>query len=66
MIVNIVIVNAVIFIVDALFLEGRLRSLFAVQSGTLLKPWQWWRLLTYGFAHYDFYHVLFNLSLIHI
>jgi membrane associated rhomboid family serine protease len=68
MIVNLIIINVVVFLIDA-FVFGRRDSpyrpseLFAVHSDTLLKPWRWWQFLTYGFCH-DYRtvgHVLGNM-----
>ncbi len=63
MVTNLIIVNVVIYVIDALFLdEGQLGRLLSVQPETLRQPWQWWRFLTYGFAHdYDPRHILFNM-----
>ncbi len=68
MIVNVIIVNVVVFIVDA-FLFGNSNSAYrpsrimAVHSDTLLKPWMWWQFLTYGFCHspHNAGHILGNM-----
>jgi len=61
MVMNLVVINAVIFLADLLFLGGEARELMALQADLFSHPWQAWQLLTYGFAHADIYHVLFNM-----
>lgn len=73
MIVNLIIVNAVIYFVDVLFIfnsdqaargiPNGLDYFLAARSDTLLQPWTWWRLLTSGFAHdpQDAFHLIGNM-----
>jgi membrane associated rhomboid family serine protease len=57
MILNLIIINAAIWVIDVLYrpgpdrLPGHLSRLLAVDSQTLWQPWLWWQFLTYGFAH---------------
>jgi membrane associated rhomboid family serine protease len=62
----IIIICAVVFFVN-LFIETedkrRLSDFLALNTEDAMKPWMWWRLLTYGFAH-DYRsigHLLFNM-----
>ncbi len=56
MIVNLIIINAAVFVIDA-FLFGPQNAQYrpsrwmAVWSETLLQPWKWWQFVTYGFCH---------------
>ena len=73
MIVNLIIINAVVYFVDVIFLfdEPRfiagepngLNYLMSARSDTLLQPWTWWRFLTSGFAHdpMDAKHIIGNM-----
>ena len=56
MILNLIIVNAAIWVIDVYLYRpdgraGHLSSLLAVTPQTLRQPWMWWQFLTYGFAH---------------
>ncbi|MFV1964170.1 MAG: rhomboid family intramembrane serine protease [Pirellulaceae bacterium] len=64
MVTNIVIVTAVLYVVD-IFLgndHGLMKTL-AASPDSLTKPWLWWQLLTYGFAHSyaDPWHIIWNM-----
>ncbi len=62
MVTNLIIINVVVYVVDAFFFNGRLGILLGVSPETLREPWMWWRFITYGFAHdYDARHILFNM-----
>ncbi len=69
MIVNLIIINAVIYFVDVFFFfqdNGEptgLNYMMAARSDTLLQPWTWWRFLTSGFAHdpHDAFHLIGNM-----
>ena len=75
MVVNLILINVVIFFLDAFTRPapgGRwLSSHMAVSSAVLSEPWNWWKLLTYGFAHaslqsqLSIFHVGFNSYLIY-
>jgi membrane associated rhomboid family serine protease len=61
-VVNLVIVNAAIFVAD-LFAEHRISQALALKSDLIERPWLCWQLLTYGFVHSsnDILHILFNM-----
>ncbi len=63
MVVKLIFLNAVIFIADALFLEGYLSNHLKLSQQTFREPWNLWQLLTYGFVHnpLSITHVLFNM-----
>lgn len=61
MVMNLVVVNAAIFLVDLLFLKGQVADLLALQADLFRRPWQAWQLVTHGFVHADIFHVLFNM-----
>src|SRR6056297_189882 len=57
--------------VDALGNATRSDVLFdwmAASSDTIVKPWMWWRFLTYGFAHSstNIWHIFFNMFVLYI
>lgn len=54
-------INAVLLLVDQLFLQGRVADALALRSNLPTHPWQAWQLVTYGFVHADLGHVLFNM-----
>lgn len=68
-VVTLIIINVIVFFADMLLSGsgGNARSVmaewFAVQNDTLLKPWMWYRFLTYGFVHsnQDILHLAFNM-----
>jgi len=65
MVTNLVIVNVAIYLIDT-FLGGDhwLRETLSLSSADLVKPWLWWKLLTYGFAHAsypNFAHIFWNM-----
>ena len=51
MVMNIVIVNAVLFILDAVVFDGKLSLGMALDPNLVREPWNAWQLLTHGFAH---------------
>ncbi len=64
-----IIANVAVFVVD-LFVgqhSGYVMSLLQLDGDALLKPWKWWQLITYGFAHspigskLGIWHILFNM-----
>lgn len=57
----IIVVNVMVFFADAIRGEGLINDLLLVKSTTLSHPLEWWRLITYSFAHGDFKHLLFNM-----
>jgi membrane associated rhomboid family serine protease len=61
MVVNLIIINAAIWLAGAIFKQQQLNQWMALDSDLLRKPWQCWQLVTYGFAHADIWHILFNM-----
>jgi len=68
MVISLVVVNVVVFLVNGLFTPpegpgdpGLINRALALSSDTLARPWLWWQFLTYGFAHADIGHILFNM-----
>jgi membrane associated rhomboid family serine protease len=60
-VVNLIIVNVVIYLIDMLFQAG-LANLMALRADLVQRPWMFWQLVTTGFAHSpDPWHVLFNM-----
>ena len=62
MVVNLIILTAGVFVAEMLT-DQRVVAWLALWSDTLQRPWDWWRLLTYGFVHdpKDIMHILFNM-----
>jgi membrane associated rhomboid family serine protease len=56
----IIAVNVLVFFADA-FRGGVINDLLLMNSTTLASPMEWWRLITYSFAHGDLWHLLFNM-----
>ena len=72
MVVNLIIINVAIFFIDAFTSPVSqtthwLSSQMAVSPQVLSEPWNWWKFLTYGFAHASLstnggiFHVGFNM-----
>ncbi len=68
--ITLVVINVVVFLADIIFarrVDGVTQSLIAdwcaVDGDTLVRPWMWWQLVTYGFVHdlSGITHVLFNM-----
>lgn len=65
--VTLIVITVVIFFVDMILVDRERGSLLSpwlhVDAGTLVRPWMWWQLLTYGFLHNvnDIWHVAFNM-----
>jgi len=57
----IIIVNVLVFFANAVRGGDAINSLLLVKSTTLSHPTEWWRLVTYAFAHGDLMHLLFNM-----
>lgn len=60
-----IVINIVVFLVDVLLRTGRyggpVNDLLGLQASDLLKPWLWWRFLTYGFCHQSMGHIFGNM-----
>lgn len=59
-------INVAVFIVDAIFpggpgATGRLSDFLMLYERNALEPWNWWRFLTYGFAHAGPRHLIGNM-----
>lgn len=65
MIVKIVIVTGIVFLVDSLSVseggEHPIGNWLALNANWFLRPWEAYRLLSYGFVHADLWHILFNM-----
>ncbi len=68
MITLLIFANTAVFIANFLFFQRALAGqglmdILALRSDSLLHPLQWYRLISYGFAHdpKHIYHVLFNM-----
>lgn len=63
MVANLIIINVVLYLVDALFFNGRLMQAMELQASLPEHPWDVWQLVTYGFAHSrsDIWHIVFNM-----
>jgi membrane associated rhomboid family serine protease len=60
MVVNLIIANAVLWIANGL-VNDQINPWLELVVDDQAQPWQVWRLVTYGFAHYNLMHVLFNM-----
>jgi membrane associated rhomboid family serine protease len=61
------IANVTVFLIDSIFSSNEktgmtfLQTYFAIIPATPILTLQLWRLITYQFLHWDFYHILFNM-----
>ncbi|MFC0605463.1 rhomboid family intramembrane serine protease [Winogradskyella pulchriflava] len=66
---KIIVVNIIVFIIGQLIkVFGRTAnslSYLRLPSDFLDFIWQPWSIITYGFAHYGFFHILFNLLVLY-
>ena len=64
MVTLLVMANAAVFVLDMFFESGSLMNGMAVQTVTVVQPWNWWRFLTAGFAHSpeSVQHLIFNMA----
>ncbi len=66
---QLIIVNVIVFVVNLLFgnvsttNQGSVNEALALNADTLWKPWSWYKVLTYAFAHSsrDISHIFFNM-----
>ena len=66
---QLIIVNVIVFVVNLLFgnvsttNQGSVNEALALNADTLWKPWTWYKVLTYAFAHssLDISHIFFNM-----
>ena len=63
LVTKIVLVNVGIYILDAVFLRGKIGDFCAAHVSTLKNPLLWWQYVTYGFMHdpKSIGHVGFNM-----
>lgn len=63
MVTNLIIVNAVVLVLNFVFTprDDAITQFLLLRAGDLTEPWNWYRFLTYGFAHKDIMHFLFNM-----
>lgn len=72
MVVNLIILNGLIFLADSLFFSergpmdnkvGAISTALALKANLLAAPWNCWQLITYGFVHTpgSIGHVVFNM-----
>jgi len=60
MVMTIIVINLIIFLANE-FVSPSVNEHLLVRADTIFQPWQWWRLLTYGFAHGSFAHIFGNM-----
>lgn len=61
-VVWIILINVAVWVVDAFLPQLDLMNWLALRGDTLWKPWLWWNMVSYGFAHApEPGHVLFNM-----
>jgi len=58
-----IIANVVLFVADFLFTanSSALTRSLTLHPSALTHPWLWWQFATYGFAHADLGHLIFNM-----
>lgn len=67
-----IVINVVVFLLDMVLKDqtrsnqspfGIISEYFSVRGDTLVKPWSWYRFLSYGFVHNNqsILHILFNM-----
>jgi membrane associated rhomboid family serine protease len=63
MLTTIIIINVVVFVADAISPANWVSHHLAARPDSLIKPWLWWQLLSYGFVHSptELSHILFNM-----
>lgn len=56
-------VTVAVFFADGLLTPQThdINGFLALQEKTLTEPWNWWRFVTYGFAHGGLWHIVFNM-----
>jgi membrane associated rhomboid family serine protease len=63
MVVNLVIINVIVFLADILLFNDELGKWIGLQPSLFREPWNAWQLWTYGFVHdpHSIMHVGFNM-----
>ncbi|MDZ7619880.1 MAG: rhomboid family intramembrane serine protease [Patescibacteria group bacterium] len=58
----IILINVGLWLMDAFLPQLHLMRRLELRSDSLFKPWLWWEMISYGFAHAETpSHVLFNM-----
>jgi len=63
-VVTLIIINVAAYLANGVLTPetNQITWWLGAHGDTLVKPWMWWQLLTYGFAHSpQFQHILFNM-----
>lgn len=62
-VIVLIVANVALFFADFIFGGDNfaLRRAMEVTPDTIVKPWMWWQFVTYGFAHGNMSHILFNM-----
>lgn len=57
------VINVALFLINGILFtkSNALTNQLALTDATLYEPWNWWKWLTYGFAHGGINHILFNM-----
>jgi len=61
LVVNLIIINVAVWLVSVIFDKQDINGWLSLKSDLFQKPWMCWQLVTYGFAHGDILHILFNM-----
>lgn len=65
MVTRLILVNVAVFLLNLLFgdRENRVMSWLSLDQTTIRQPWEWWRMLSYAFAHDParIFHILGNM-----
>lgn len=63
MVTSLVIINVALYILDVFTPDNWLMKSMQATPNSLVKPWLWWQLVTYGFAHswMDKWHIISNM-----
>src|SRR5690606_31136436 len=61
-VINLIIINVAVYLVD-LFMQVPLSDALALRADLIERPWNFWQLITSGFAHSttDVWHLIWNM-----